>query len=71
MMGKSKHQPTRQDLLNSGLNVFAIDLLAESFLKREGMENMEGIELEFFFPVNRSDCGAFSGINIVLEVVLK
>ncbi len=51
--------------------MFAIELLTESFLRRAGMEKMDGIELEFFFPVDRSDCAAFSGVNIVLEAVLK
>ena len=68
---KSQYQPTKQQLLDAGLNVFAIELLAESFLRRAGMDKMDGIELELFFPINRSDCPAFAGINITLQAVSK
>lgn len=71
-MAKSQYQPTRQELLDAGLNLFAIDLLAESFLRRAGMDKMdEEISLEFFFAVNRSDCPAFEGVNIILQPVAK
>lgn len=71
-MAKSQYQPTKQDLLDAGLNVFAIDLLVESFLKRGGMIAIDDeTVLEFFFPINRSDCAAFAGVNITLQPVPK
>lgn len=69
-MAKSPYQPTKQQLIDAGLNVSAIELVAESFLKRSGMDTMDDeIVLEFFFPVKRSDCAVFQGINISLQPV--
>ena len=59
---------TKQQLLDCGINVFAIDLLAESFLKLNGGPPDS---LSIFFPIRRSDCEKFAGVNIRIEPVRK
>lgn len=53
----------KQELLNAGINAFGLDLVCESLLKREGPIPT----LDFFFPVNRSDCEAWAGVQIKME----
>lgn len=57
----------KQQLLDAGINVFGIDLVAESFLRLSDTPD----DLSIFFPVNRSDCADYSGLNIRLEPVRK
>ena len=58
---------SKQQLLDFGINVFAIDLLAESFLKLPKIPDNFAI----FFPVNRADCAEYTGINVRIEAVKK
>lgn len=53
----------KQELLNAGINAFGLDLVCESLLKREGPIPT----LDFFFPVDRSDCEAWAGVQIKME----
>ena len=63
----------RQALIDSGINAFAVDLLAESFLKSPlaKMTFEKGEPLKFFLPVQRSDCAGWVGVDITLAPVDK
>lgn len=63
----------RRALLNAGLNVFAVDLLAESFLRspiaRHAFDS--GKQIKFFFPVVRKDTPGWVGVDITIAAVDK
>jgi hypothetical protein len=61
--------PTKQQLIDVGLNVFAADLLAESLLS--GLTSPEASGINFFLAVNRRDVPLFKGLNFRLEPVPK
>jgi hypothetical protein len=63
----------KQALLDAGINAFAADLLAESYL-RSGLAQPlaeKGKTLQFFLPVNRSDCPTWKGVEISIKAVAK
>jgi hypothetical protein len=56
----------KQELLNCGINVFAIDLLCESYLKSPIVDVLEK-PLVFEYPIMRGDCKKWAGVKITLE----
>lgn len=63
----------RQALLDSGINVFAVDLLGESFLKSKlaKMAFDKGEPVKFFLPIVRGDCEGWVGVDITIAAVDK
>lgn len=61
----------KQLLLDAGINVFGLDLLAESFLKLR--PELKEIHNNFclFYRINRKDCAEYAGVNILMQPVLK
>lgn len=61
------------ELGSLGLNPFAVQLVAESFLSinqlivDDGQDPLPGVGFEL--PVERTDCAAFAGIRIYLEPI--
>ena len=47
-----------------GINPFACQLVAESLLKHPKPE-----EIEFFLPIDRSDCADWVGVRFILEPI--
>lgn len=62
-----------QALHNTGLNPFAAELLAESYLKSKLAQMMfdKGEPLRFFLPVQRKDCPGWVGVDITIAAVDK
>lgn len=62
---------TMQALIDSGINAFGAQLLAESYLKsqlaRHAMES--GVPLKFFLPIHRNDCPGWSGVEISISAI--
>ncbi len=64
---------TKQDLLDIGLNAFGLELFIESFL-RSKMANVvykKGVPASFTFPINRSDCPSWEGVQVTLMPISK
>ncbi|MBT9098423.1 hypothetical protein KFZ76_11965 [Methylovulum psychrotolerans] len=61
----------KQTLLDARINIWAIELLAESLLKSPLIDEIAKIDdgLKFFFPINRSDCAAWVGVEITLKPI--
>ena len=53
-----------QRLGDVGINLFACQLVAESLLKHPKPE-----EVEFFLPIDRSDCADWVGVRFILEPI--
>ena len=60
--------PTRQQVLDAGLNLFAFDLVAESFLGRTNPEDPQ--TLKFRIPCEKKYPG-LKGVVITLEPELE
>lgn len=60
---------TMQDLHTVGLNPFAVQLLAESMLKSRLAEMYVDGPFSFFFPVQRSDCPGWCGVQITIQAM--
>lgn len=60
-----------QTLIDAGMNAFAVQLLAESFLKNPLAKRTSerGEPLRFFLPVRRSDCPGWMGVDFLLVAV--
>lgn len=60
-----------QALVDAGINAFAAELLAESLLKSPVAKAAadRGEPLRFFFPVQRTDCPGWIGVDFVLVAV--
>lgn len=58
-----------QELHIVGLNPFGVQLVAESLLKSPMAPISIDKPLMFFFPIRRSDCAGWIGVNITLEAV--
>lgn len=59
----------KQTLLDIGLNMFGMELFAESLLKNEKVREhvrAKGEPLTVSFPVRRSDCPGWAGVYITL-----
>lgn len=63
----------KQSLIDVGINAFACDLLAESFLKSPlaKMTFDAGKPMKFFLPVLREDCKGWVGVDITIAAVDK
>lgn len=59
----------RQDLHTVGINPYAVELVAESVLKSPLAPMTVGKPQAIFFPVQRSDCAGWSGVQFTLEAV--
>lgn len=57
------------DLHTVGINPFAVVLVAESLLKSPVAEISVSKPLTFFFPITRSDCAGWVGVEITLKAV--
>ncbi len=58
------------DLHAVGLNPFGVQLVAESLLKSPiAPMSADDKPLTFFFPVQRSDCAGWVGVEITLKAV--
>ena len=62
-----------QILHELGINPFAVELLCESFLKSPaaGIVERQCEPLKIAFPINRSDCAAWAGVQITLKPVRR
>lgn len=58
-----------QYLNDIGINSFAVTLLSESMLKSMYVKELGTKPLEFFYPVQRSDCAGWIGVKITIEAV--
>nr|WP_315242162.1 hypothetical protein [uncultured Albidiferax sp.] len=69
----SKPTHIRQVMLDSGLNSFGADLLCESFLKSPLAAQVlkSGKPLNIDFPIRRSDCADWLGVELSLWPVEK
>jgi hypothetical protein len=56
----------KQNLHDCGVNVFAIDLLCESYLKSPIIGVLVK-PLAFEYPIVREDCKKWAGVKITLE----
>jgi hypothetical protein len=63
----------KQMMINSGINQWAVELLVESFLKcpLADIVYKRRLPMVFSYPVNRSDCAAWSGVKVTLMPVAK
>lgn len=53
-----------QELADSRINPWAVQLMCEDLLKLPNP-----VSLEFFFPINRGDCAGWSGVQVKLEPI--
>jgi hypothetical protein len=62
---------TMQIMLDAGLNAFGAQLLAESLLKSPIAQHIQntGEPLKIAFPINRSDCPGWAGVEITLKPI--
>lgn len=63
----------KQALIDVGVNAFAVELLAESFLKSPLSKRAfeKGEPVKFFLPVQRADCPGWVGVDITIAAVDK
>lgn len=58
------------DLNTIGINPFGVQLVAESLLRSPvAQRTIDDKPLAFFFPVQRSDCAEWVGVEITLKAV--